>query len=305
MKNEPLVSVILPIYNPDKDWLDTAINSVLNQSYENYEVILVNDGSEKELDEYLSPEILKKNSVRAFSQENQGFTGATNTAMKKAEGKYIAPIGQDDIWAKSKIETQVESLNGEKICLTPAEHIDEKGHTTQVSGRYKDSEADIKQKLIQGNFIRYESALISSDILEAEGYLNENFSISSDYELWMRLLPKYEYVYLNEPLVKKRVHTGAGSSNPIEFLNEDKKILKKAFENEKINEDFKSHWSKILRHKGKMAHSRGYKDSSRKLFRKSLNQKFNWKALILLILSYTSVFDLAIDSYSSFQGRKS
>lgn len=288
MKTRPLISVILPIYNPKEDWLDIAINSVLDQSYRNYEVILVNDGSEKELEEYLSPEMLNKDKVRAFSQENQGFTGATNTAMKKAEGKYIAPIGQDDIWKEKKLEKQIEKMDAEdKFCFTKAEMIDENGEIFSQSD-YPDNFID---ELVRRNFIRYESALIDRELLENRGYLNEMYDVCSDYDLWLSLVTEDNYTFIEECLVQKRGHSDAGSSNPKNFLNEERDVVKKYID--QFSEySYDEIWAHHLREKGKMIHSHGDHKVAREKWKEAFHLDEDIRSLMLMSLSFSRLYNV-------------
>jgi len=103
---EPLVSVIIPVYNR-KEWLKDAINSVLNQTYKNIEIIVVDDGSTEDIH---NMEIMKNENIKYYRNENHGVGYSRNFGIKKANGKYIAFLDSDDFWAKEKIKTQVKEM---------------------------------------------------------------------------------------------------------------------------------------------------------------------------------------------------
>ena len=108
MKQDKLVSVIMPVYNADEH-LREAIESILNQSYRNIEIIVVNDGSK---DNGYTDSIIRKyeSMVQYFYKENGGIADALNYAISKANGDYIARMDQDDISLPDRIEKQVEFM---------------------------------------------------------------------------------------------------------------------------------------------------------------------------------------------------
>ena len=104
-KNNPLVSVIVPVYNTAK-FLPTCLNSILNQTYQNLEIIIINDGSTDDSEETISKYATKDDRIKTISQENQGLSGARNAGIKTATGDYITFVDSDD-----KIEpTMIEKL---------------------------------------------------------------------------------------------------------------------------------------------------------------------------------------------------
>ncbi|MFB6180432.1 MAG: glycosyltransferase family 2 protein [Candidatus Nanohalobium sp.] len=282
MRNNPLVSAILPVYEPDEEWLEIAVRSVLNQSYDNLELVIVNDGSEKQLDEIINPKIIEKENVRGYYQENQGFTGATNTAISKAKGKYVAPIGQDDMWNKKKIEKQITDMQTSDVAsFSKAKIIDKNG--SRVSSMGKIQTDNIERKLLEGNFICYEGSLIKKSEMP-DSYLNTDYQVSSDYDLWLNLLPGEDFSYIDEYLVKKRRHEEAGSFDPSQYFDEDRNIIKNYCKDSEI--DFKDVWSPYLRRKGKGLYKIGKKKEARTFWKKSFFTQKNIFSLALLALSF-------------------
>ena len=111
---DDLVSVIIPFYN-EKFYFDECIQSVLDQSYKNIEIIIINDGSKSEFLQILE-NVKNKNPDKIFlyHKENGGVSSARNLGIQKAKGKYISFIDSDDIWLPNKIEYQIKILKEKK-----------------------------------------------------------------------------------------------------------------------------------------------------------------------------------------------
>jgi glycosyltransferase involved in cell wall biosynthesis len=298
MTDRPLVSAIIPVYEPDEDWLIETVNSVLNQTYENIELVLVNDGSSKRLIGYLNSEILDDERILQIEQENQGFTGATNTAIKEAKGKYIAPIGQDDIWKENKIERQVESLDkDEKICYTKSEIIDEDGNFLGEEGCFPPKERYKELKL--SCYPCYESLLISREFLEDLDGLNEEFDIVSDYDLWFRSWPKTKINYVDEPLVSKRHHKENTSNASTKLLKEGEKVRRTHIED---NEILNKSLSKFFRRNGKGFFESGNKKRARETWLKAFKNKKSFKTLFLILSSVSQkTYDISNKVYAKIK----
>jgi glycosyltransferase involved in cell wall biosynthesis len=103
----PQVSVIIPAYNA-MAFLPETLESVLNQTFTDFEVLIINDGSPDDIVEWASE--IKDSRVKLISQENQGISGARNTGMWSSQGEYLAFLDADDIWEAKKLEKQVEYL---------------------------------------------------------------------------------------------------------------------------------------------------------------------------------------------------
>ena len=109
-KNNPLVSVIVPVYNAAK-FLPTCLNSIINQTYQNLEVIIINDGSTDNSPDIIEQYNEKDNRIKAFTQKNQGLSGARNTGLSKATGDYVTFVDSDDKIEPTMIEKLLSALN--------------------------------------------------------------------------------------------------------------------------------------------------------------------------------------------------
>jgi teichuronic acid biosynthesis glycosyltransferase TuaG len=296
--DRPLVSAIVPVYEPNEEWLIEAVNSVLNQTYENIELVLVNDGSSKRLIGYLNSEILDDERILQIEQENQGFTGATNSAIKEAKGEYIAPIGQDDIWKENKIERQIESVDEDKkICFTKSEIIDEESNFLGYEGSFPSRGRYNKLKL--SCYPCYESLLISRELLEDLDGLNDEFDIVSDYDLWFRSWPKAKTKYIDEPLVSKRHHKENTSNTSKKLLEEGEKVRRRHIEDSEI---LNVSLSKFLRRNGKGFFESGNKKKARDTWLKALRHKKSFKTSFLLLSSISqTTYDMSNKAYAKIK----
>ncbi len=192
----PKVSVIIPCYNQGK-YIDEAVNSVLNQSFQDFEIIIVNDGS---TDEFTN-DILKKYNkpkTKVFTTENKGVSAARNTAIKKSQGEFILPLDADDKIEKSFLGKAVKIIdNNDNIKIVYCDiklFGDEKG--IQTLPRFN-SELFFTQ-----NIIPVSGLFRLSDYKNTDGY-DENIKDGlEDWEFWISMLKKGGNVYkINEPLL--------------------------------------------------------------------------------------------------------
>jgi len=208
----PKVSVVIPVYN-GSNYLREAIESALGQTYENIEVIVVNDGSN---DGGKTEEIAKSygNRIRYFYKENGGVASALNLGIRNMEGEYFSWLSHDDVYYPNKIEDQIRYLYGlEKddiIIYSDLELIDNRSKfLRQVKLPKIESKRLISALLLQ-RFIHGCTLLIPKKYFEGENPFNENLKTTQDYDLWFRLMIDYEFVHLDKVLVKSRQHSEQG-----------------------------------------------------------------------------------------------
>jgi len=206
MKNQPLVSVIIPTYNKSQ-YLREAIKSVLNQTYKNIEVIVVDDGSTDNTKEIV--ESFNDSRIIYIFQENKGPAIARSTGIKKAQGEYIAFLDSDDLWLKEKLKRQLDFMekNSEVGLMgTGCYEITDKG---KIIGK---KIFPIKNKILQKDLIKYNPFIQSSVMAKKEVFdkvglwYDEKFRESEDYELWLRIAGNYKIGNLAELLVMKRYY---------------------------------------------------------------------------------------------------
>lgn len=239
-KNNPLVSVIIPLYN-QKQYIKRAIDSVLHQTYSPIEIIVVNDGS---IDNPL--EILNsyEDKIKIINQSNKGLAAARNTGFEHASGKYIQFLDSDDTILKEKIKRQVNILekNG-GIDLTACRTIwvDEKGKILSVQKKYSKKFPTIRDFLMENQFPVH-SALMKKEVFQKTGLFDKDMNPIEDWDMWIRiLLQGYKVSCTNHVLVKYFQINDSMSSNDTIMFNMRIKILNKYFMHHNFSEVFKKH----------------------------------------------------------------
>lgn len=224
------VSVILTSYNSNEVYLKKAIKSVLNQSYDKLELIIVNDGSQNDVCDKLIKEF-NSNKVLYIKQSNKGLACARNTGIKASTGHYICFIDDDDIWLQNKVKECVNrfekiEVKDKKIGLvfSQCNVIDEKDYHLGVFG-FKVS-GNIYEKLLGKNIIGPPSSvMIKRDVLKRVGCFNEIYKYAEDIELWYRITKYYTVYSVNKPLVNYRFRKNSLSKNHCEMAKYTEKAL--------------------------------------------------------------------------------
>jgi glycosyltransferase involved in cell wall biosynthesis len=214
MSNQRLVSVIVPAYNAE-NFIGETINSVLSQSYENLEVIVVDDGSRDLTAAIVKSAARRDRRVKLLRQQNLGVAAARNLAIEKASGDYIAPLDADDIWYPSKVEKQVRSLEeggpkaGASYCWCIS--INETGRVLGVGPQW-DLEGEVYQPLVLRNFIGNASIpLFRRNYLQQIGGYDANLRAQQaqgceDWEICLRMAEVCEYRVVKEYLAAYRCY---------------------------------------------------------------------------------------------------
>ncbi len=204
------VSVIIPTYNYE-DFIWDAVDSVLNQSYSDYELIVVDDGSTDNTAEKLKK---YKGKIQYYYQKNQGPGAARNLGIKKSTGEYICFLDADDIFLPNKLEAQISLINhrGEMdLGLVYSDFLCIDEYNLSILKYYKcksfTSQSDALKYLYKSNYINTSTVMINKKCLEEIGLFNEKYRYLEDLDLWLRIGQTYKFTYINKPLVKTRSHS--------------------------------------------------------------------------------------------------
>ncbi len=200
------ISVIIPVYNHEK-YIAESIESVLNQSYKDFEIVVVDDGSTDR-----TPEILRDFGckIKYIRQENKGGAAALNTAIRNSTGEYLAWVSSDDVFMPTKLEDQIKFFNENPgVDLTYADFyiIDKNGEIKREvhSPYYSDRKTFVYNMLI-GNFINGSSVMFKRSCIEKVGYFDEEMKYHADGNMWFRMLKHYNFGHIPKPLLKYRWH---------------------------------------------------------------------------------------------------
>jgi glycosyltransferase involved in cell wall biosynthesis len=218
--NPSLISVVIPVYNGSM-YLRECIDSALNQTYPQVEVIAVNDGSNDN-----SMEILKSygDRILVIDQANSGPAIARNNGVKASRGELVAFIDQDDVWDSIKLERQAALLqrHGEALAAY-CDHrgIDEHGKVTSTTGAlyHPRASGQILEHLIRGNFILSASLVMlrRSAFDAARGFDEGQPYWADDYDLWLRIAAQGPFLYQIETLAGYRRHSSNTSGSAFEM----------------------------------------------------------------------------------------
>ena len=228
--NQPLVSVVTASYQMGH-YVCAAVDSVLTQDYAHVEVIVVNDGSTDDTRDRLA-RYEGDERVKVIHQENQGQTVAKNAGLAAARGKYVGFCDADNLWRQGKLSKQVPVLEANPaigVVYGDISLIDGEGEPLPPLGtrRY---EGNITAKLLVDNFVTFNTTLVPRRILEEVGGFDESLRMAIDYNLWLNISLKYEFKYIDQPLVDYRIWGGQMSHRTGERMENFFRLLEKFLE---------------------------------------------------------------------------
>lgn len=213
----PLVSIVIPVYN-GSDFLGEAIESAINQTYENIEVLVINDGSN---DNNATEKICKSfgEKIRYFYKENGGVATALNLGIKKSAGKYFSWLSHDDIYKPHKIESQIAVIKKNpnvKIVCSDFEILNQEKQCTEPR-QSKQAEVFKNGRDILDNWLDFCTFLIEIDCFKKVGLFDEKLKTIQDLEMQMRLITSFSFFPVNEILSTRREHLKQDSKTKLKF----------------------------------------------------------------------------------------
>ncbi len=206
----PKVSVIIPTYNREY-LLSYAIYSVLNQTFQDFELIVIDDGSVDKTKKVVEEFQKKDNRISYFYQKNKGSSSARNLGIKKSKGEYIAFLDSDDRWLPEKLEKQLTLFEKakENIGIVSCSAIDYSNERELKEHSFdKLKKEEYFPKILDKCFIHSPSSVvIKKKVIKDVGYFDEKLETCQDWEMWIRILEKYELDFVFSPLFKYYVHS--------------------------------------------------------------------------------------------------
>ncbi len=207
-----MISVLIPIYNTSIDYIKQSVDSVLNQTFKKFEIIIANDGSNNETSSYL--DTLGNNPViKILHLEHRGISQTLNSGLKECQYNIIARMDGDDIMINNRLEKQYEFITTNNVDILGSQM---KFFGTQHDGMITTHPADLTKEMIVKKdwFMNHPTIMYLRDkILSINGY-NTEYNGCEDYELWCRSLwNNFTLHNLNDILVLHRRH-GKNSNNP-------------------------------------------------------------------------------------------
>ncbi len=238
----PTVSVIIPTFNCAQ-FLPFAIDSVLKQTYPDFEMIIVDDGSTDNTPEIIKPYLVNHPSkIKYIWQPNKGLAIARNTAINNSTGEYIALLDADDAWLPDKLELQVKILNEKNetgLIHSNITYISEKGGILSSPPR--------NPQILSGNiftdiFLRKENiacptVLFKRKCINEVGLFDENLTRlgCEDRDLWLRILKRFNAIYIDKSLSYYRLRHGSMSKNIEKMYKARYYVIQKNFSNKNVS----------------------------------------------------------------------
>jgi glycosyltransferase involved in cell wall biosynthesis len=227
-KSNGLASIIIPNFN-HAQYLGAAIQSVLKQTYGNFEIIVVDDGSTDN-----SREVVARfgEQVRYIWQENQGLSAARNTGIRAAQGAFVGVLDADDMYELSFLSTLISILEanpdaGAVYC--GYRFVDHKNNPLpQIEARQIPAE-QLYQDLVDGNFLVPESMLVRRHCYEQVGPFDETLRALEDWDMWLRTTSRFRVIGTHQVLIRHRILPGSMSTDPIRMFDNRMSVLAKHF----------------------------------------------------------------------------
>ncbi len=228
---QPQISIVIPAYNAMR-YLPETITTVLEQTYQNFEIVLVNDGSSDSIQNWHKTQ--GDSRIRLISQENRGLSEARNTGIHHARGEWIAFLDADDLWMPSKLERQVAVMEqypevGLVYCGVAIINA-----ASQKTGRTMQTHASgfVWADLMLHNFVECGSTpLVRRDCFVSQGGFDPHLgSHAEDWDMWLRLALHWRFYGIPEPLVCYRQHEGGASKNWLQMERSFVIVLQKAMD---------------------------------------------------------------------------
>lgn len=204
------VSIIIPFYNCS--YIEYAIESALNQTYKDIEIIVVNDGST------IHSEKVKPyyDAIKYIEKENGGTGSALNRGVENATGDYFAWLSSDDMFVPQKIEKQLDYMKRTKssFCHTTYSVINENNHITNtviLREEDRNSKLNFYQTMLSVCIINGCTVMLDMGLFSKIGLFDESLRYAQDYDFWLRAIQCTDCHYLSEPLTLYRIHENMAS----------------------------------------------------------------------------------------------
>ena len=289
----PEVSVIIPVYNGEK-YIEEALESVLAQTFRDFEVIVINDGSTDTTEERLAK---YQDRIVYVRQENRGLAATRGRGLELAKGEWIAFLDADDVWLPRKLELQVEFAGRHpEYGIVTTDALSFEGERTVVPSLkewYRPASGNVLENLLFGNWIPPSAAMIRRECFEKVNTFDvPPPAFGEDWLMWMQIAAYYPVYFIDEVLVRRRLHSASMSSQggEIQFqcLLRNLEILREKIPQLKARPDL------IDKAAFRICFNRGLGDlravrlpQARDKLRRAVAYKpYSFKALLLLAVSY-------------------
>jgi glycosyltransferase involved in cell wall biosynthesis len=267
------VSVIIHTYNNEK-FIAETVESVLNQTYKDYEIIVVDDGSVDGTRDALLPYMQE---IRYHYKENGGIASAKNAGISLSQAEFIAFLDHDDLWVPDKLKLQMESFNeNPQVGLVYAKYTSFRDGKELRTKPEKGYSGWIFKELLAKSFVQTSTVVVKRECLNAVGPYDESFSLGDEYDMFLRIAKKFQCGFIDKGLTRYRVHDTNASNNDFLFDNENLGVYKKIYNNftDLDGEEKKILRKRIARYSMKVAeglYSQGKREESKEYQKEANN----------------------------------
>lgn len=225
----PFVSVIIPTFNR-LDLLKETVASVKNQTYRDFEIIVVDDGSSDGTAEWLD----SQPDLRVLHQTNSGIAASRNNGAAAGRGRWLAFLDHDDLWAPEKLRVQVDFLrHSPEVALVAARHV-RLGKRFRTTGRPSWTKGDLFVQEYSRSFIHTSSVMIRRDVFEHIHGFPTRYRFADEFDVWLKIASAHAIAYVDEPLVFIRLYESNTSHNRVGVRTDTYDILMKHYDPQRI-----------------------------------------------------------------------
>lgn len=274
--SSPKISVLMPVYNAER-YLAEAIDSILHQTFSDFELLIINDGSTDESGRILEAYAAKDDRIRLVTRENRGLIQTLNEMLTQARGEFLARMDADDIAYPDRFARQLEALEmeAEVVCLGCAyDMIDEQGQWLLRTEPPAQDDAIQQQLLCGATAIQHPCAMFRRDaVLNVGGYDASTF-LAEDLDLWLRLGEVGKLLNLTDVMLQYRVHSNSVSVRNLKRQNQVvRMVCERAWKRRGVVgecEDAEKRYQQLMLYLGWQAFNRGQRQRAR---------TYGWRAI--------------------------
>ena len=191
---EPIVSIVMPAYNAGA-YIEEAIHSVLTQTFTDWELIIVDDGSKDNTAEVVAEHLADKR-IQYIKQENRGASSSRNVGIRQSKGRYIAFFDADDVWLPDKLTKQMaifKKYPATGVCSTGFYGISPEGEVLYTRPREEYYGNVTSHFFLKECPADMSSAVLPREVIEKVGLLDETLPYAMDFDLWLRISLRYPF----------------------------------------------------------------------------------------------------------------
>ena len=225
----PLISVVIPVFNGEKTIKET-IDSVLKQTFTDFELLVINDGSQD-----LTVEVVEKiqdSRIQLYSYPNAGLAASRNRGIDRSTGEYIAFIDADDMWTPDKLEAQFNALKSHPeaaVAYSWTDYIDEYSQFLGKGGHITVNGNIYPHLLLTDLLENGSNPLIRKQAFIEVGNFDESLRAAEDWDMLLRLAIRYHFIAVSSPQVLYRISSNSMSFNVLQQERESLKVIERAF----------------------------------------------------------------------------